>query len=83
AWGHPKLEASVLYDLANVLPEEAIFLEVRGGEDRLIEPEDQINLDDQGIERFVTAPRPQKGYVIVVNAVEQLVPDKHVTFEHV
>jgi hypothetical protein len=83
AWGLPTLDASVLYGLVDVMPEEAIFLEVRGGEDRLIEPEEQINLDAPGIERFVTALRPQKGYVIVVNAVEEVVPDKRVTFEQV
>ena len=72
-----------MYDLAEAPPEEAIFLEVRGGEDILIEPDDRINLDNPGIERFITALKPQKGYVIVVNAVEEIVPDKHVTFEQV
>ena len=83
AWGRAELLGSVLYDLADPSPEEAIFLEVRGGKDRLIEPDDRINLDEAGIERFITAPRPNKGYVIVVNAVEETVPDKHVTFEQV
>lgn len=83
AWGHAELLGSFLYDLADPLAEEAIFLEVRGGEDRLIEPGDRINLDAPGIERFIVAPRPTKGYVIVVNAVEETVPDKHVTFEQV
>ena len=83
AWGRAELLGSVLYDLADPSPEEAIFLEVGGGEDRLIEPDDRINLDEAGIERFITAPRPNKGYVIVVNAVEETVPDKHVTFEQV
>lgn len=83
AWGREKLLGSVLYELADPAPEEAIFLEVRGGEDRLIEPDDCINLEESGIERFITALRPHKGYVIVVNAVEETVPDKHVTFEQV
>lgn len=83
AWGHAELLGSVLYELANPSPDEAVFLEVRGGQDRLIEPDDRINLDEPGIERFITAPRPNKGYVIVVNAVEETVPDKHVTFEQV
>ena len=81
AWGRAKLSASVLYELADLPPGDAIFLEFRGGEDRLIEPEDQIDLDELGIERFITAPRPNMGYVILVNAVEETVPDKHVTFE--
>lgn len=83
AWGRAELQGRVLYDLADPSVEEAIFLEVRGGKDHLIEPDDRINLDEPGIERFVTAPRPNNGYVIVVNAVEEIVPDKHVTFEQV
>lgn len=83
AWGRAEMLGSVLYDLADTSPEEAIFLEVRGGEDRLIESDDHINLEEPDIERFITAPRPNKVYVIVVNAVEETVPDKHVTFEQV
>ena len=82
-WGHAILPASVLYELADLTPGDAIFLEVRGGEDRLIEPDDRIDLAEPGIERFITAPKPNKGYVILVNAVEETVPDKHVTFEQV
>lgn len=83
AWGRADMLGSVLYDLAEASPEEAMFLEVRGGEDRLIEPDERINLDAPGIERFITAPRPQTGYVILVNSVEETVPGKHVTFEQV
>lgn len=83
AWGHANMLGSVLYDLAETSPDDAVFLEVRGGEGRLIEPDDRINLDASGIERFITAPKPQTGYVILVNSVEETVPDKHVTFEQV
>lgn len=83
AWGRPELPGSVLYDLAEAPPEAAIFLEVRGGEGRLIEPDDRINLDAPGVERFITAPRPHTGFVIVVNAIEETVPDNNVTFEQV
>lgn len=83
AWGHANMLGSVLYDLAETSPDDAVFLEVRGGEDLLIEPDDRINLDAPGIERFITAPKPQTGYIILVNSVEETVPDKHVTFEQV
>lgn len=83
AWGYANMLGSVLYDLAETSPDDAVFLEVRGGEDLLIEPDDRINLDAPGIERFITAPRPQTGYIILVNSVEESVPDKHVTFEQV
>jgi hypothetical protein len=83
AWGHADMLGSVLYDLAETSSDDAVFLEVRGGEDLLIEPNDRINLDAPGIERFITAPKPQSGYIILVNSVEETVPDKHVTFEQV
>ena len=83
AWGNANMLGSVLYDLADTSPDDAVFLEVCGGEDRLIEPDDRVNLDAPGIERFITAPKPQTGYVILVNSVEETVPDKHVTFEQV
>ena len=83
AWGNANMLGSVLYDLADTSPDDAVFLEVCGGEDRLIEPGDRINLDAPGIERFITAPKPQTGYVILVNSVEESIPDKHATFEQV
>lgn len=82
-WGNSALPAEALYALAGISADQAIFLEVRGGTDRLIEPGDTIDLAAPGIERFITAARPHKTYVIVVNAVEETVPDKHVTFEQV
>ena len=83
AWGRADMLGSVLYELADTSPDEAVFLEVRGGEDRLIDPDDRVNLDAPGIERFITAPKPQTGYLILVNSVEEAVPNKHVTFEQV
>lgn len=74
AWGRADMLGSVLYELADTSPDEAVFLEVRGGEDRLIDPDDRVNLDAPGIERFITAPKPQTGYLILVNSVEETVP---------
>ena len=83
AWGRVDMLGSVLYELADTSPDEAVFLEIRGGKDRLIDPDDRVNLDAPGIERFITAPKPETGYLILVNSVEETVPDKHVTFEQV
>lgn len=82
-WGHPNLPAEVLYVLSGFAPDEAVFQDVRGGEDRLIEPEEILDLDAPGVERFITAPRPTKGYVIIVNSRDETVNDKRVTFEQV
>lgn len=39
-WGMSAIEGHVLYVLSGIGPEQAVFLEVRGGTDRIIEPDD-------------------------------------------
>ena len=68
AWGKPAIGGATLYALANIGDDEAVFLEVRGGEDLLIEPADVIDLTAPGIERFITAPKPPKTFEIIVNS---------------
>ncbi len=82
-WGKPAVSGVVLYQLANVTDDEAVFLEVRGGEDRLIESDELIDLTAPGIERFITGPKPVPTYEIVVNARVRVVNDKSVTYEQV
>lgn len=81
AWGKPAIGGNALYALAKAKDNEAVFLEVRGGEDRLIEPNELIDLTVSGIERFITAPKPAVGFEIVVNARARVVADPKVTFE--
>lgn len=83
AWGKPAINGAALYALAKVGEKEAIFLEVRGGEDRLIEPDELIDLTAQGIERFIKGLRPARTFEIIVNARPRILNDKHVTFEQV
>lgn len=82
-WGKPVISGSILYKLANTDSDHAVFLEVPGGEDRLIEPEDLMNLDDPGIERFITAPKPEREIQIIVNARPRTVVGPDVTFEQI
>lgn len=82
-WGKPAIKGAALYTLAKVNDDEAVFLEVRGGEDRLIERDDLIDLSTPGIERFITGPKPVPTFEIIVNARPRIVNDKHVTFEQV
>lgn len=82
-WGNSILPAEVLYHLAQPEPDEVIFKDVRGGEDILIERDEIVDLDAPGVERFITAPRPITGYVIIVNSREETVDNKRVTFEQV
>ena len=82
-WGMPAIKGHVLYVLSGIGPEQAVFLEVRGGTDRIIEPDDLLDLTAPGIEHFITAKRPDQGYTIIVNSREESVSDKWVTFEQV
>ncbi len=56
-WGRPSIPEIVLRSLANVNNDESVFLEVRGGEDELIESGADVDLTTPGVERFITAPK--------------------------
>jgi len=79
-WGKPVISATVLYRLAKPGDGEGVFLEVRGGEDRLIEPGELIDLTQPGIERFMTA---LKTFEIIVNSRPRTVNARTVTFEQI
>ncbi|MBL9187489.1 MAG: multiubiquitin domain-containing protein [Opitutaceae bacterium] len=83
AWGKPVISGAALQALAKTAPDQSIFLEVRGGTDRLIEPGDLVDLTAPGIERFITGPKPIVTYEIIVNSRPHLVPGPRVTFEQV
>jgi hypothetical protein len=83
AWGKPVISGSALYALAKPAPDQAIYLQVRGGTDRLIEPTDLVDLAAPGIERLITGPKPVRTYEIIVNSRPFIVPGPHVTFEQV
>ena len=82
-WGKPVMSGKVLYGLAKLGNDEAVFLEVRGGEDRLIDPGEQIDLTKPGIERFITALKRPPTFEIIVNSRPKTVPDRKVTFEQI
>lgn len=82
-WGKPVISGAVLYGLATAGEGKAVFLEVRGGEDRLIEHGELIDLAEPGIERFITAPKPPTTYEIIVNSRPRTVDARTVTFEQI
>ncbi|MDD9981887.1 MAG: multiubiquitin domain-containing protein [Gammaproteobacteria bacterium] len=82
-WGKPAISGTALYALAEPGADEAVFLEVRGGQDRLIEPGELIDLTKPGIERFITAPKTPDSFEIIVNSRVRTVDAKQVTFEQV
>jgi len=82
-WGKRVISGAVLYALAEASEDEAVFLEVPGGTDRLIEPDELVDLDAPGIERFITAPKPSPKIEIIVNARPRIVTGPDVTFEQI
>lgn len=82
-WGKPALAGKYLYELGKVGKDEAVYLEIRGGTDKLVEPGDIIDLTAPGIEHFVVGPQPVKNYEIVVNSRPKIVDHQRVTFEGV
>jgi hypothetical protein len=83
AWGEPAVNGSILYALARLSPNEALFLEVPGGTDRLVTEDDSIDLRNPGIERFIAGPNSPSTFEIIVNARPETVNDKRVTYEQV
>lgn len=79
-WGAATVSGATLYILAGSPQGQAVFLDARGGEDRLIESDELIDLASPGVERFVTTRR---SYKIVVNAREKTVPNRDVSFEQI
>ncbi len=82
-WGKVVISGRALHKLSGAGDDQVVFLEVRGGEDRLIEPTDLIDLTEPGIERFFTALRPVLTYEIIVNSRPKIVNASQVSFEQV
>lgn len=65
-WGQPAIPESVLRSLAGIGDDKAVFLEVRGGADKLIEAGTEVDLTAEGVERFITA-KVKTSYFFFVN----------------
>jgi len=79
-WGRPAISGAILYGLAKPAEGEVVFLKVSGGEDRLVERGELIDLAAPGIERFITAPLT---FEIIVNSRVRTVNARTVTFEQI
>ena len=82
-WGKPAISGQILAALAEPGSDQAVFLEVRGGADRLIEPGMLIDLNQPGIERFIVAARPPVEIEILVNTRPRLVNGPTISFEQI
>jgi hypothetical protein len=81
SWGKPAISGHVLYELAQVGDDQAVFLEVRGGADRFIDRADAVDLTEPGVEHFIAAPKSRHGIHIVVNGHEVEVAQSRQSFE--
>lgn len=82
-WGHPSILGEDLHFLADTNDDTAIFLEVPGAEDLLIDTDTSVDLTAAGIERFVTGLKPQHGFVITLNSREYVLTESLATFEQI
>lgn len=83
SWGKPLISGSILYGLAQVSDGYAVFLDVPGGTDRLVEPTELLDLAQPGVEKFLVVLKAPLTFEIVINSRPYTVDDKHVTFEQV
>ncbi|MGU3661527.1 multiubiquitin domain-containing protein [Methylobacterium fujisawaense] len=82
-WGKPGIAGADLYLLAGVGADEAVFLDIPGGSDRLIDPEETFDLSEPGVEHFRVAHKPPTEIEIIVNARPYTVVGTKVTFEQI
>lgn len=68
-WGLETITEAVLRFVSGAADDEAVYLEVRGGTDRLIKEDETVDLTQPDVERFLTAKRP-KTYHFFVNGVK-------------
>ena len=83
-WGAALITGLTLKKLAGVdLDRYGVWREVRGGEDLPIDDDEFVDLSEEGLERFFTAPQPTTTFEIIVNARPHTVIGWKVTFEQV
>ncbi len=68
-WGPGAISEEALRLVSGAADDEAIYLEVRGGTDRLIKEGETVDLTQPGVEHFLTAKRPRT-YHFFVNGVK-------------
>lgn len=65
-WGLSSIAATILRVLTGAKPDQALYLDVPGGQDKLIPDDGVLDLTAPGVERIVLGPKPVPGFEIVV-----------------
>jgi hypothetical protein len=68
-WGPVTIAEASLRFVSGAPDDEAVYLEVRGGSDRMIAEGATVDLSEASVERFITAKRPKR-YFFFVNGTK-------------
>lgn len=82
-WHKQSISGAALYTLAEIEGDDVIVQAVPGGEDRLIEPDEVIDLSGPAVERFHKTSKPAQTFEIIVNSRPRQVDQSLVTFQQV
>ena len=77
-WPRACISGFILKKIADLPANFTLWLDVRGGQDRQILDTDLINLDEPGVERFVSVPPEQ--ICIIINTRKKLVDQSTISF---
>jgi hypothetical protein len=82
-WGKPVISGKIVRQLADVQPGYAVYLEVRGGQDREISDTDLIDLSKPGIERFITVIKETTEGKASLPSMDRVYLEQHETVHEV
>ncbi len=77
-WGPETIAEDALRFLASATEEQAVYLDVPGGTDRLIKENERVDLTAPGVERFILAERPRT-YRFFVNGAKYETDQRRLT----
>jgi hypothetical protein len=75
-WGLSSIAGTILRVLTGAKPDQALYLEVPGGQDKLIPDDGVLDLTAPGVERVVLGPKPVPGFEIAVIYNGQVKPQR-------
>ncbi len=79
AWGAPEISEPELREYGQIPEDHELVLDSQG--DRVLEPDDTVNLNRKGVERIVSRPAEELEICIIVNARRKIIKVRRLTFE--
>jgi hypothetical protein len=75
-WGLSAISGAILRVLTGAKPDQALYLDVPGGQDQLIPDDGVLDLTAPGVERVVLGPKPVPGFEVAVIYNGQVKPQR-------